>query len=87
VKDDLVYNELKLKLKKGDLLTFLTDGILEAMNSKKEMYGFERLERNLAIWHNLRASELRDRLLEDVKQHAGTAPQHDDMTVVVVRVL
>ncbi len=87
IKDDLVYHELKIRLKKGDVLVFLTDGIVEAMNGAKEMYGFDGLRQSLLRSTGLSAAGLRDHLLEDVKQFAGPAPQHDDMTVVVVKVL
>jgi serine phosphatase RsbU (regulator of sigma subunit) len=32
------------------------------------------------------ARELLDRLFDDATQYAGAAPQHDDMTLVVIRV-
>ncbi len=66
--------------------TFL-NGIAEAMNATKEMYGFERFHAALEKWHDLPATAIRDRLLADVKEFTGAAAQHDDMTVVVVRVL
>ncbi len=87
LQDELEYRELKLKLRKGDLFVLFTDGVVESMNSEKEMYGFERLQETLAQCMNLAAADVRDRLLKSLKNHAGAARQHDDMTVVVVKVL
>jgi serine phosphatase RsbU (regulator of sigma subunit) len=57
------------------------------MNGDKEMFGFERLQEALAQCGNLSAASIRDRLLQVLKDHTGSAEQHDDVTVVVVRVL
>ncbi len=87
IRDDLDYQELRMKLKKGDVLLFTTDGIVEAMNEQNEMYGFDRVKSALLRWSDIPAASLRDKLLGDVQTHTGNASQHDDMTVVVVRVL
>jgi sigma-B regulation protein RsbU (phosphoserine phosphatase) len=87
IKDDLNYGELKFRLKKGDLLLFYTDGLVEAMNTKGEMYGFERLGGSLLKWHDISAASARDRVLGEIANHTGKAPQHDDMTLVVIRVV
>lgn len=87
LQDNLKYCELKLKLRKKDLFVLFTDGVVEAMNSKKEMYGFERLKETLAQCDNLSSAGVRDRILQVLKDFSGTTEQHDDMTVVVVRVL
>ncbi len=87
VKEDVIYKELKLVLQKGDVLVLSTDGIVEAMNAKKELYGFERFHAALEKWHDLPATAIRDRLLADVKEFAGTTAQYDDMTVVIVKIM
>ena len=76
------------QLKTGDILLFYTDGIPEAMNEKKELFGFERLETTMKEM-NTEASckEILEKLLDAARSFAGTAPQHDDMTVVVVKVI
>ena len=86
VKEDVTYEEMAVKLKKGDTLIFYTDGIPEAKDAKDEFYGFERLKSLMENLGGLLAKEMRDRILSEVKSFTGNAPQHDDMTVVVVRV-
>ncbi len=86
VKEDVTYGEMAVKLRKGDTLIFYTDGIPEAKDEKDEFYGFERLKSLMENLGGLLAKEMRDRILSEVKSFTGNAPQHDDMTVVVVKV-
>jgi serine phosphatase RsbU (regulator of sigma subunit) len=84
-----IYQESTVSLKSGDIIIFLTDGIPEAQNHAKEFYGEKRLE-NLVqnvVNPNLSAKEIKKKIIEDVMQFSGTAPQFDDITIVVVNVL
>jgi serine phosphatase RsbU (regulator of sigma subunit) len=81
-----VLEETEIPLASGDLFLFFTDGISEAMNVNGELFGEERLRALLQQDGGLTADELRDRVLDEVRLFAGQAPQHDDMTMVVVRI-
>ena len=88
MREDTTYNQCALDLQQGDILFLLTDGFTEAMNTARESYGTDRVE---LIAQNpdldrLSAPEIINRLTEDVQRFAGEAPQHDDMTLVVVKV-
>jgi len=78
-----------LDLQQGDILFLLTDGFTEAMNTARESYGTDHVE--LIAQHpdldRLSAPEIINRLTEDVQRFGGEAPQHDDMTLVVIKVL
>jgi serine phosphatase RsbU (regulator of sigma subunit) len=74
-------------LRKGDLLLFYTDGLLEARNGQDQEYGEARLRRTLARASDSRSvRDIRDALLGDLANFKGDAEQVDDITVVVVRV-
>ena len=78
--------EVTLPLGTGDLFLLYTDGISEAMNVEGDCFGDTRLA-DLAREHaDLGSNELRARILDDVRRFAGAAPQHDDMTMVLVKV-
>lgn len=80
------YNDHNLKLHPGDTLLFYTDGVVEAMNPARELYGFERLEtlvRTLAV--DLSPQALIEAVLADITRFAGPAEQHDDITLVAVK--
>jgi serine phosphatase RsbU (regulator of sigma subunit) len=86
---DSVYADRTLALETGDVILLLSDGMTEAMNAADEPLGVERLEAMAGdrISAQPAARELVDGLLQDVQRYAGGRPQHDDMTVVAVRVL
>ena len=85
--DEASYEETTLRLAPGDRLVFYTDGIVEAMNPAGEIFGFERL---LAVVEKARAESaegLLASILGAVEAFAGGAAQHDDLTVITLRVL
>ena len=76
-----------IQLSKGDTLVLYTDGITEAQNEKFELYGEERLI-NLIRYEGFRsASELVESIVLQTKEFTGTASQHDDITLMVMKVI
>jgi sigma-B regulation protein RsbU (phosphoserine phosphatase) len=69
----------------GDILVAFTDGISEAMNLDDEEWGEDRLLEASSTSRAATAQELLEQLFEAATQFAGAAPQHDDMTLVVLR--
>jgi serine phosphatase RsbU (regulator of sigma subunit) len=84
-----VYENCTMQLERGDMLFLLTDGFTEAMNEAHDTFGPERVEAAVAADPilDLSAAEILKRLTEEVQVFAGTAAQHDDMTLVVIKVL
>jgi len=78
--------EESASLEAEDLIVFYTDGITEAMNKQREEFGTERLKKIIDNTDSENPGEIINRILLDVKSFIGKAPQHDDMTLVVVRV-
>ncbi|MGB7219459.1 MAG: PP2C family protein-serine/threonine phosphatase [Vicinamibacterales bacterium] len=78
--------EETIPLKEGDLYVFFTDGISEAMNSADDCFGETRLGRVLERHADLPPDQLRERVLREVEAFVGGAPQHDDMTMILLRV-
>lgn len=78
--------ESTLSLSNGDLLVLFTDGITEAMNEEDDLFGEVRLGRLLETHAHLPSAELRERVLEDLAAFVGAAEQHDDMTMVVLKI-
>jgi sigma-B regulation protein RsbU (phosphoserine phosphatase) len=81
-----VLDESVIPLKNGDLYVFFTDGITEAMTRQDEFFGDERLAKVIEAHAHLPVEELRERVLREVAAFVGDAPQHDDMTVILLRV-
>lgn len=81
------YQATEIPLKSGDRVVLYTDGIVEAMNEKEEMFGFERLLEVVKASRGMAADTLMNEILSRVNEFAGDAPQHDDLTVIVLSVL
>ncbi|MDO8969228.1 MAG: SpoIIE family protein phosphatase [Saprospiraceae bacterium] len=85
--DDVDYQETKLPLQSGDTVVFYTDGIVEAMNAENEIFGFDRLLSVIQEAESLSAESVLKLIMNRVEAFVGGAPQHDDITVIVVRVV
>jgi serine phosphatase RsbU (regulator of sigma subunit) len=78
--------EAELSLQRGDLLLWFTDGITEAMNADSDLFGEERLAKLVGEHGHLPPEELRERILRDIDAFVAGAPQHDDMTMILLKV-
>jgi serine phosphatase RsbU (regulator of sigma subunit) len=78
--------EVTLPLNRGDVLVLFTDGISEAMNPESDMFGESRLVQLVAEHGHLPVEELRERILREIEAFRAGAPQHDDMTMILLKV-
>ena len=83
---DSMITEETLKLGIGDLLVFFTDGISETMNEAFDCYGEQRLAKVLEQYAHLPFEQLRSFIFADLRAFAGDADQHDDMTMIIMKV-
>ena len=81
------YAQGAFTLEFGDLVVAFTDGISEAMNSQNEEWGEENLIGVAKTCAGLSAAEAVSRIIAAAHAFTAGAPQHDDMTLVVLRVL
>jgi phosphoserine phosphatase RsbU/P len=75
-----------VELGEGDVIALYTDGITEAMDDSAEMFGEARLGRLIEEHGHLESGELRERILREIESFVGGADQHDDMTMVLLKV-
>ena len=80
------YKQQVLPLLPGDILLAFTDGISEAMNPAEDEWGEDRMIAEAQAHADLNAAELLQRLFRSADAFAAGAPQHDDMTLVVLRI-
>jgi phosphoserine phosphatase RsbU/P len=80
------YSQGAIQLMPGDLIVAFTDGISEAMNSADDEFGEERMIPVALEHRELPAQLILDRLFTAADDFAAGAPQHDDMTAVIVKV-
>jgi serine phosphatase RsbU (regulator of sigma subunit) len=77
------YTAVDLQLKKGDKIILYTDGVTEAMNCKKQLFGEEQLLKIL-LSNNLSPQEIVHLIRAEVSKFAGSEPQNDDITLLVM---
>jgi serine phosphatase RsbU (regulator of sigma subunit) len=82
-----VLQEEETPLAPGDMFLFFTDGLSEAMNAGSELFGEGRLRRILEQGEGLGSEEMKERILDEVRRFVGEAAPHDDMTLVVLKVV
>jgi sigma-B regulation protein RsbU (phosphoserine phosphatase) len=78
---DATYEETAIQVPRGGLVAVYTDGIREAVNAQKEVFGLPRL------CEKLRAAsgdpqQIGQGIVDDVRQFIGSSPQADDMCLV-----
>jgi serine phosphatase RsbU (regulator of sigma subunit) len=83
---DRLLEEVTLPLGRGDLFVLYTDGISEAMNPDGDCFGDHRLVELAGRHADLASDDLQARILSEVHTFAGDAAQHDDMTMVLLKI-
>jgi serine phosphatase RsbU (regulator of sigma subunit) len=78
--------ELALPIAAGDLLFFFTDGVSEAMDAGGDCFGESRLSRFLAEHADLAPGAIRDGLVAEIAGFVRGQPQHDDITMVILKI-
>ena len=81
------FQQASVTLAPGDLLVLYTDGVSEAMNPQDEEWGEARMLEALERCYGLGAQQTLEYTMAAADEFASGAPQHDDMTLVVLRVL
>lgn len=77
---------MKVQLDLGDTIVFYSDGITEAHNEEYEIFGETRLIQCLEEMEGLGAREMLGQIKKQMDAFTGRAPQHDDITMLAMRV-
>lgn len=75
-----------IKLYDGDNVVFYTDGVTEAQNEKNEFFGEERFLAALKKVRDKPVLEILGEMVEALNRFTGTAAQHDDITLLVMKI-
>ena len=78
--------EQTIKLAPGDLVVWFTDGISETMNDAFDCFGEARLARVVEQYAHLPFDQLRAYVLAELRAFAAGADQHDDMTMILMKI-
>nr|WP_316623253.1 SpoIIE family protein phosphatase [uncultured Ruminococcus sp.] len=82
---DSIYPEHTVPMKPGDLLFMYTDGVTEARNSKRELFGEEALEDELSKQIGLAEKAVLPCVMERLNEFMKGAERADDITMLTLR--
>jgi len=82
---DVSYTDSSFILSPGDSFFLYTDGVNEAMNSDGRQYSDRKLLKEVERNRNKSSSEVVQAVLDSVKGHSQTAPQSDDIAMLMIR--
>ena len=85
VLDTLELEVREVTLNTGDILVMYTDGVTEAMNLKRELFGEQRLRSVVEKNAGVNAQGMLNEIMEAVAEFVRDAPLSDDLTLVVVQ--
>jgi phosphoserine phosphatase RsbU/P len=83
---DVTYDEISVVTQPGDVLVFVSDGILDAEDAQGDMYGQERLSKALCQNRQLPAVHIAEAIMNDVTRFQDGKDRFDDETIIVLRV-
>jgi sigma-B regulation protein RsbU (phosphoserine phosphatase) len=83
---DLEYKNQNIPLEPDSVIVCFSDGVSEAENKQRELFGTERIAQSLAKITFQDSTEIKLSLMKDVKDFVGQHEQNDDITLVVVRI-
>ena len=87
IMEDAPYESATVTLQPGDWLAIFTDGVVEAENRAQEEYGEQRLMAMLHSGVMLTPAALLNSIMVDLDRFAGNAPQHDDVTCMLLKTI
>jgi sigma-B regulation protein RsbU (phosphoserine phosphatase) len=77
--------ECTIPLAPGDLVVWFTDGVSETMNERFDCFGEQRLAAVVEQYAHLPFAQLRSYIMAELRAFAGGADQHDDMTMILMK--
>lgn len=83
--EGMEFTDCHAELAPGEYCLLYTDGVSEAMDEEKALFTEERIAAVLDGLRDASPEGVLDGMMEAVKQHRGTAPQSDDITMLCFR--
>ena len=81
--EDMEYRENEIVLQPGAKMFLYTDGVTEATDSKEQLYGMDRMLTALNKDDGSDLQHMMQAVREDIDDFVGTAPQFDDLTMLI----
>jgi len=85
--EDCPFTDGIVDIKKGDMFFLYTDGVTEATNPREDMFGQERLVKLIESNRDLDVGKITKLIHKEVNKYEGKGNQHDDITVISIRIV
>jgi len=83
--EEAEFTSMRTQLEPGDTLVLFTDGVTEAQDLDKQLFGFERLRDAVVGGSRKSVAELQQSILDAVAEFSQGAEAADDVTLLTVR--
>jgi sigma-B regulation protein RsbU (phosphoserine phosphatase) len=83
--EDAKFGEREVELLPGESFLIYTDGVTEAMNEARDLFGEDRLLAAVEGGASLSTEKLTERVVEKVEEFVQEAERSDDITLLAVR--
>lgn len=83
---EAVYKDKEITPESGDILVTCSDGLIEALNLDGKQYSVDRLEKVIKTNAALAGKEIANKVKEDLRDFCGSAEQHDDQSLLVIKI-
>lgn len=80
------YKDYSQQVNSGDILVTYSDGLIESLNDKGEQYGKDALIAVIKKNHTSSSKDIANLVKADIKNFSGSASQHDDQTLLVIKI-
>src|SRR6184192_1235237 len=82
---DRITKDFAVPLERDDCLVLYTDGVTEALNSEGDEFGLGRTTESVRASASDSAQAIVKKIIGDVRDFTGSAPQNDDITLIAIR--
>ena len=81
-----VYTDIEFPVEPGDIIVLYTDGLVEAVDANSRQYGVDNIKRLIKENASLKATDISTNIKKNLKEFCGSAKQHDDQTLLVIKI-
>ncbi len=85
--NNLEYKDSTVDIAGGDILIFYSDALPESQNEADEQFGYDRMTEVITRNSNENVNKIGDSLLGALNDFIGDAPQYDDTTIIIVKIV
>lgn len=86
VDKNITYKDMTFNVQSGDIIVLYTDGVVEAINQKGQQYGITQIKNLVVENAKLKAQDISNKIKADLKMFCDSVRQHDDQTVMVIKI-